>query len=325
MDSKRPSVDLIIPVYNSKEYMPGMIDSIERQTFKDFRVIFVDDGSTDGTYEWLSEYLENVGVSYLLLRQENGGPSAARNAGMRASDAEWIVFSDSDDALAPCYLEYLYDGVKDSDAEIGFCSLMTYIRGESEDFPEVPEAEYFTMDAADAMHSHYSSWIAPVCLILKREYLLLNSVWFDEDCRYCEDLIFITDAIAYAKKAVRINNTLYFYLVHPTSLLRSGGTEKYFAGIKALERLVLRMESAKTDAAEEFLLCGNARFLMAVLRRAALQLQKYAEFREFSKKIGYIKYKHQEKYFSKKWKIAALMYRVSPFAFYKAVRLIFKD
>ena len=95
----KASIDLIIPVYNSKQFMPELLDSIERQSYKDFRVIFVDDGSSDGTYEWLSETLKTANFRYLLLSQTNRGPSSARNLGIQSTTADWIVFSDSDDIL----------------------------------------------------------------------------------------------------------------------------------------------------------------------------------------------------------------------------------
>lgn len=85
-------ISVIIPTYNREEFLKRAIDSVLNQTFKDFEVILVDDGSTDGTYNLIQQYEK---ITY--LKQENLGVSAARNLGLEKASGEFIAFLDSDD------------------------------------------------------------------------------------------------------------------------------------------------------------------------------------------------------------------------------------
>lgn len=318
-------IDLIIPVYNSKQFMPGLLESIERQTYKNFRVIFVDDGSSDGTYEWLSETLKSANFRCILLHQENKGPSAARNMGMENATADWIAFSDSDDVLTPEYLEYLCRAVEDGGAQMGFCRLESVRPGGQPRERQREALRFDRISAVEAMERHYTNWIAPVSLILDRKWINENLLEFDEKCKYCEDLVFITDCINAAQTVSRIQNDLYINFIRPTSLLRTVGTQKYKQGMAAFSRLEERMGKSETEAAAEFRKRGKARFVLATLRRAALQLNPFSEFEHFAKELHYETCRQQEKWLPGKWKIASRLYRLSKRGFYLLVRAAFSD
>ena len=102
--SSPPAVSVVIATYNRANYLRETIDSILSQRFQDFELIVVDDGSTDETREMVAPFGPRVRFIY----QENRGPSAARNLGVRHARAEWISFQDSDDLCAPNHLELLY-------------------------------------------------------------------------------------------------------------------------------------------------------------------------------------------------------------------------
>jgi glycosyltransferase involved in cell wall biosynthesis len=94
-----PRVTVVIPTYNRKEYLAEAIDSVLAQTYTDYEILVVDDGSTDGTREFLEERYRERPVLY--LRQENRGSSAARNTGIRNARGELLAFLDSDDLWLP--------------------------------------------------------------------------------------------------------------------------------------------------------------------------------------------------------------------------------
>ena len=175
------------------------------------------------------------------------------------------------------------------------------------------------------MKKHYTNWIAPVSLILNREWVAANGLLFDEKCRYCEDLIFITDCIDAAERVSGIKNDLYINIIRSTSLLRTGGTLKYREGIEAFERLEERMKKSNTAAAAEFRCRGRARFVLATFRRAALQLDSFKDFKSFTKEFHYENCSRQAKNLSKKWQTASRLYSVSKLGFYLAVRAVFSD
>ena len=100
---ENPSVSVVIATYNRAQFLPETIDSVLHQRFQDFELIVVDDGSTDGTREVLGAY----GARLRYIYQENCGPSAARNLGVRNARGAWIAIQDSDDlALAELRLAH---------------------------------------------------------------------------------------------------------------------------------------------------------------------------------------------------------------------------
>ena len=110
-----PQVSVIVPVYKVEAYLARCVDSILKQSFSDFELILVDDGSPDSCGAICDEYAQKD-PRILVIHQENGGLSAARNTGIdwvfTNSDSQWITFIDSDDWVHEKYLEYLYKAVK---------------------------------------------------------------------------------------------------------------------------------------------------------------------------------------------------------------------
>jgi Glycosyltransferases involved in cell wall biogenesis len=93
-----PKVSVIITVYNIAQYLSEAIDSVLKQSFKDFEIIIVDDGSIDDTREVVNKYLErDLRINYIY--QENKGPGAARNTGIKAAKGQYVAFLDGDDVL----------------------------------------------------------------------------------------------------------------------------------------------------------------------------------------------------------------------------------
>lgn len=102
-----PNVSVIIPTYNRAKFVTKAIDSVLAQTYSDYEIIVVDDGSTDNTREVLGPYMDKI----IYIYQENAGVSAARNTGIRVASGQWIAFLDSDDIWFPdklsCQMEYI--------------------------------------------------------------------------------------------------------------------------------------------------------------------------------------------------------------------------
>ncbi len=121
-----PKISVIVPVYKVEAYLSRCVDSILNQTFRDFEVVLVDDGSPDRCGELCEEYARRDSRVH-VIHQENGGLSAARNTGIdwafESSDSRYLAFVDSDDYVAPEYLQRLYDAVKETGCSISVCGL----------------------------------------------------------------------------------------------------------------------------------------------------------------------------------------------------------
>lgn len=96
---------VIIPLYNKAPYVKKALDSVLCQTFRDFELIVVDDGSSDQSYAIAKASLDSADIPHILLQQENSGVSTARNNGVKASCGEHLCFLDADDWWAPTFLE----------------------------------------------------------------------------------------------------------------------------------------------------------------------------------------------------------------------------
>lgn len=118
------TVSVIIPTYNRAKYVTKAIDSILAQTYKDYEIIVVDDGSTDHTPEVLKKYGDKIRV----IRQENSGPSAARNYGIKMAKGSLVTFLDSDDLWLPTKIERQVAFLKCVDESVPCCLCNAIIR-----------------------------------------------------------------------------------------------------------------------------------------------------------------------------------------------------
>lgn len=122
MANRSVNISIIIPTYNRADYIGKAIESILAQTYKDYEIIVVDDGSTDNTREVLQPYISNIRYIY----QDNAGVSAARNTAIHAASGSWIAFLDSDDLWLPNKLSCQMEYINRSGAKVCFTNV-TYV------------------------------------------------------------------------------------------------------------------------------------------------------------------------------------------------------
>lgn len=116
--SKRPAISIIMPCYNTEKYLKKTMDSIFAQTFSDYEIIMVDDGSTDSTPALLDRYGRENPDKIKVFHKENGGQSTARNLALDKAEGEYILFWDSDDYAEVDYLDRLITAARDNDSEM---------------------------------------------------------------------------------------------------------------------------------------------------------------------------------------------------------------
>jgi glycosyltransferase involved in cell wall biosynthesis len=165
-----PIVDVIIPTYNTAKYLPIAIESVIAQTFEDWRILLIDDGSTDNTADVVAPYLKQLGDRLKYIRQENSGVSAARNNGLRNSTAELIALLDADDVWLPCRLaESLkcFEGRPAVGLAYGLISRI--------------DADGAVIDTFAGNREHAEGRIAPY-IYMRRVQLPTSSMTFRKDC-----------------------------------------------------------------------------------------------------------------------------------------------
>ena len=137
MPEKRALVSVVIPCYNAEQYLEQAIQSAEAQSYPNIEIICIDDGSVDRTLELLERLQRKSGRSMKVIRQSNRGVSAARNAGIRLAEGDYIAFLDADDMYSPKFIEILVDAAERTGADAACCR-WTY---DAQSYASAPESK----------------------------------------------------------------------------------------------------------------------------------------------------------------------------------------
>lgn len=213
----------VVPVYNTEKYLKKCLDSLEKQTFKDFEIIVVNDGSTDNSMEILSKY-EKKYDNIKIINQKNQGLSMARNNGVKKVKGKYLLFVDSDDYVETNLLEQI-------DKEMEKIEVLRYqIVTENEDGnnkKEFKEEPFDIMNGYDAF-KYISSYhfIEPACCyVYKTDYYVKNNFSFKKGV-YHEDFGLIPYVIYKANKVKSINYAGYYYVQRSGSIMNNKDYKK---------------------------------------------------------------------------------------------------
>lgn len=204
-----PKVSIIVPIYNTEKYLEKCINSILKQSFSDFELLLVDDGSTDNSGKICDVYA-SMDKRIITFHKENGGVSSARNVGLKHAKGEWITFVDSDDEIAVNYLECLY-----TTDEVDFVVADTELPDGTTLMPDPkPVTEILEINSHQAyLETQFSKmyfWIMASKLFKKR-IIHENTLLFNSKLRISEDSCFIFQYLQYAKNIKFILCPIYFY------------------------------------------------------------------------------------------------------------------
>lgn len=217
---KKPFISIIIPCYNLQEYIQSCLESVFAQTFQDYEVVLVDDGSTDASAKIVSQVLEASGREHQvrLLTQNNGGVARARNLALAEARGEWVLFLDGDDELEPDALEGL--AAKATEETDWVCAGRTLVDEEGRLLETVQLVPYAgTVDSWCArMDTMQGMYVYLFHKLYRRELILQNSIHFDERLRVSEDLAFNLDYLQAVRHITQVADASYRYRVRKGSL-----------------------------------------------------------------------------------------------------------
>lgn len=207
-----PCVTIIVPVYNSEKNITECINSILGQTFKDFELILIDDGSVDKSGMICDDYA-NRDSRIVVAHTTNKGVCAARNKGIEMAKGQFIMFCDADDVVNKHWCEYLYDVITFNEKCLvltSFCRSMDIVALEE---PKIVEdCKFYNIFKTGLSGS--------VCnKIFNRNTIINNNVYFDASIPLAEDVIFVAEYMKYCKGVKWIQNNLYYYRVNDESAL----------------------------------------------------------------------------------------------------------
>jgi len=233
-------VSIIVPIYNVRDRILNTLKSIKNQSFKDFEVLFIDDGSPDDSSKIANEYLKNTHVNYRIIKKENGGVSSARNLGINEAKGEYITFLDSDDYIESNMIEIFFEKAAKEKCDVIYSAYV---------FEEC-DGRTITDNTCSIVNMNMSGIEAAIGLangmkythimanMFRRSILLNNNVLFDENRKFAEDISFMIKAYGHSKKVCSIEGVYAHYVKWDTSVMNNVSInylDVYYSNIETLK------------------------------------------------------------------------------------------
>lgn len=232
-------VGIIVPVYNVEQYLHDCIDSILNQTYKDFKLFLIDDGSKDNSGQICDKYKEKDN-RITVFHQSNQGQSAARNVGINQAETDWILFVDSDDIIHPQMLEFLVQAVENSGASMSVCGRLE-ADSLPRDFYRKRQLQYDVFDVNEELLLNLFSskdaclsttyWLIYPKLVKKSvamKHLFVEGRIFEDNEVSCKWLV-------ESEKVAVLSECMYFYTTNPAGTMQSQLSLKKLDYLWALE------------------------------------------------------------------------------------------
>ena len=261
--NKEYDVSVIIPIYNSEEYIEQGIQSVLNQSNIEVELILVNDGSTDGSAGIIDEYAKKYD-SVKAIHQENAGVGAARNRGIREATGEYIAYLDSDDFYEPEVLPKLIEKCREQELDVLFATYMNFFEDEIAaekwhknrteevmrrgDYTAVPVTGIELMRQFKSQKEYNVNVFAQVA---NRDFLRRNNILFPEDIVF-EDAPYTFAVLLHAKRAIACKEVLAQRRIRDNSLEHRPPTvERCYGAFKGIEPMIQRIEQAMNDVSEE--------------------------------------------------------------------------
>lgn len=292
-------VSVIIPVYNSAQYLAKCIESMLNQTLKEIEIICVDDGSTDESIDIVSNY-QKIDNRIKIVKQENKYAGVARNSGMKIAKGEYLFFLDSDDFSSDTLLEKVYFKGKDANADLVFFGAKQY-HEETDTYTDanwyfnrknLPQKEVFNKyDVPDKIFNITS--IAPWTKVFRREFVLNENLQY-QPLKNSNDLYFVMLAECLADRITFVDEDLTYYRVGRNGSLQNSKDKDPLCFMKALnavyQELVERKIYDVVKRSFDNTYINTCRYNMTSTKDIDVKKIVYKAVCENSKKIGCLDY-----------------------------------
>lgn len=252
----KPKISIVVPVYNTEQYLRQCIDSILVQTFKDFELLLIDDGSIDGSGVICDEYAEKD-FRVQVFHKENGGVSSARNMGLDNVRGEWVIFCDSDDCWCEITaLELLYsiavkNGIDiirgdykyvDDKGEELYCRQITKSK---KDISNKVISNFIFLN--EVVQGEYYLWL---CLIRKQ---VVEDIRYNEKKIYLEDAEFFLSLCAEPLRCMYVDEMFYAYRKHENAITVKYHPQKLYDSFDFIRFCFSLSQSVDEKAMKRFL------------------------------------------------------------------------
>lgn len=269
-DNRQPAISIIMPCYNTEKYIGKTMTSIFSQTFGDYEIIMVDDGSTDSTPRILDDYAAKFPETIRVFHKENGGQSTARNLALDNAKGEYILFWDSDDYAEVDYIETLINAARQNNSEV-VISGSHYI---DENGVIIENLDY----PVDRFPDYPLRRLSPHGKLYRLDYLNRHNLRFVPGKLY-EDNPFNFVALFLCKDQVILPCARHYQVVHPGSSMSSKVTSEKIP-YKGIDDALTYMNEHKDEINDPevyeftvlsfltyFIFLGNREHMQAALRK----------------------------------------------------------
>ncbi len=237
-------ISIIVPVYNTGEFLYSCIDSIRRQTLTEWELLLIDDGSSDNSGEICDKYAE-IDRRIRVIHKKNGGVSAARNTGLAQASGEFIGFVDSDDMIEPDMYERMYNEAKKTESDIVMCDAVTVYKDGREDEDTITQlSSSCTIEKPGILPTLLVELAGSSCRCIYRNALIQRHSEFPVAQKFSEDRVFNIYMMGYANRISYIKESFYRRLMWEGSAVHRFH-EDHFEAVKAA---VIGTDKALCDA-----------------------------------------------------------------------------
>lgn len=243
----QPLVSVIVPVYDLETLLPKCVDSILGQTYRNFELLLVDDGSRDGSLALCRKYAE-ADDRVRVFTKENGGQGTARNLALDHMQGDFIAFVDADDYIRPEMLQTMLTAALENDAQMAICGIATESAVRFVDAPVYDT--YRVFDTKELLREYVTTgniFTGPCNKLYRAE--LFDGLRFP-DFRANEDAYIMHELLGRCKRAVHVGKCLYVQYIRPGSTEQAGVTEKNLALLECAQALTDYFEKNYPDMLE---------------------------------------------------------------------------
>ncbi len=216
--SRRPYVSVIVPVYNAAERLKFMVESLRQQDYPSLEVVFCDDASTDGSFEYLEELRQSrvFPCMNILHNEENEGVSVSRNKGLNVARGEYVIFVDADDLLEPNFISSLYTALAAAGGDYASCGYkkLDAATGAVEEHPLRVHTGASAEDVLCGRILNNKINLEHWATLYRKNFLTENKLAYAIGCSAGEDNEFLIKMLCCQGRGAFIDDCLYIYVQH---------------------------------------------------------------------------------------------------------------
>jgi len=232
-------ISVIVPMYNSENFIKNILLDLESQIFKNFEIIIIDDGSKDNSVKMTEEFKKHSSMKLKIITlTHNGGTARARNIGLKEAKCKYVYFVDSDDRITNDCLLNLYKDITETDSDIAICNYDVIDENQqvifnenrififNDNFPssldnKIVFQSKLVLERPENSNGSFLTGFAPMgCFLFKKDIVEINKIKFTSGARYGEDTEFFAKIIFYSKNIVLDKRILSHHVYNKSSQTR---------------------------------------------------------------------------------------------------------